>query len=168
MESAGLIEQLGINWKLLLSQAVNFFILLLVLRFFVYKPLLIVIKERNKKIKQGLEKAEEADVRLKEVDIIAKEKLKKADSTSITIIKDTEKRARELEQSLQKKAEEHQKELMLQVEFGYKRQQEETRKFVFNEALELVKKTIIKTVELDPKNIDEALIKKAVLEVNKE
>ena len=57
---------------------------------------------------------------------------------------------------------------MLQVELGYKRQQEETRKFVFNEALELVKKTIIKTVELDPKNIDEALIKKAVLEVNKE
>src|SRR3989338_7233599 len=84
MEQGGLIEQLGINWKLLLSQAVNFFILLLVLRFFVYKPLLIVIKERNKKIKQGLEKAEEADVRLKEVDIIAKKKLKKADSSAFS------------------------------------------------------------------------------------
>jgi len=44
----------------------------------------------------------------------------------------------------------------------------ETKKLVFKEALELVKKTIIKTVELDPKSIDEALVKKAVLEVNKE
>ncbi|MEK9178109.1 MAG: ATP synthase F0 subunit B, partial [Patescibacteria group bacterium] len=65
MEEAGIIGQLGINWKLFLSQAVNFFILLIVLRAFVYKPLIQVIEKRNKKIKEGLEKAEEADVRLK-------------------------------------------------------------------------------------------------------
>ncbi len=55
-----LFEQLGINWKLFLSQTVNFFILLFVLKVFVYKPLLAIIKERSKKIKEGLEKAEEA------------------------------------------------------------------------------------------------------------
>ncbi len=168
MESGGLIEQLGINWKLFLSQAVNFFILLLVLMFFVYKPLLEVIKKRNEKIKEGLQKAAEADVRLKEVDTIAKRHLQKADQESIQIIKNTEEGARQLEQSLQKKAEEHQKELMQQIELGYKRQQEETKNLVFKEALELVKKTIIKTVELKPQNIDEALIEKAILQVKKE
>ena len=51
-----LLFQLGINWKLFLSQAVNFFILLGVLTFFVYKPLIKVIKERNQKISEGLKK----------------------------------------------------------------------------------------------------------------
>ena len=103
MEGGGLLEQLGINWKLLLSQAVNFFILLMILRFFVYKPLLAVIKKRNEKIKLGLEKAAEADIRLKEVDGIAKKHLQKADQESVQIIKNTEARAKVLEQSLQKK-----------------------------------------------------------------
>ena len=73
-----LLDQLGINWQLFLSQAVNFFILLIVLTFFVYKPLIKIIKKRNAKIKEGLDKAEEADVRLKQIDVISKEKLKEA------------------------------------------------------------------------------------------
>lgn len=168
MEEGSLLGQLGINWKLFLSQAVNFFILLIILRIFAYKPLLAVIKKRNEKIKEGLQKAEEADARLKEVDSIAKKHIQKADQQSIEIIKNTEQRAKDLEQSLQKKAEEHQKELMAQIEVGHKRQQEETRNLVFLEALELVKKTIIKTVELKPEAVDEALIKKAVLQIKDE
>src|SRR3989344_3971688 len=131
MEGGGLLEQLGINWKLLLSQAVNFFILLMILRFFVYKPLLAVIKKRNEKIKLGLEKADEASIR---------------------IIKNTEARAKVLEQSLQKKAEDRQKAMMLEAEAAYKKQQEETQKLVFSQASELVKKIMIKTVELKPQN----------------
>ena len=100
MESGGIIGQLGIDWKLFLSQAFNFFILLLILRAFVYKPLLIVIKKRNEKIKEGLEKAEAADVRLKEVDVIAKGKLKQADQESISMIKKTEEKAKQLEQQI--------------------------------------------------------------------
>ncbi len=120
------------------------------------------------KLKKVLEKAEEADVRLKEVDIIAGEKLKKADQESIQIIQNTENKAKVLEQSLQKKAEDHQKELMRQIELNYKNQQEETKKLVFSEALELVKKTLIKTVELKPEAVDEALIKKAVSQVKEQ
>lgn len=160
-----LFEQLGINWKLFLSQAVNFFVLLLVLRIFIYKPLLAIIKERSKKIKEGLEKAEEASIRLKEVDIIAKNKLKQANQDSINIIKETEKQAKVLEDNLQKKAEEHQKELMDQIQLGYKKQQEEVKNLVYQEASELVKKAIKKTVELSPEAIDEALIKKVILKI---
>ena len=165
MQGGGLLEQLGINWKLFLSQAVNFFILLIILRLFVNKPLLAVIKTRNEKIALGLQKAEEADVRLKEVDVIAKNTLKKADQQSIEIIKTTEQKAEVLKQFLQQKAEAHQKELMAQLALEHKKQQEEAKNLVFKEAINLVKKTIIKTVELEPKHVDDALIKKAVLEV---
>lgn len=157
-----LFEQLGINWKLFLSQAVNFFILLFVLRIFVYKPLLAMIKDRNKRIKEGLEKAEEASIRLKEVDVIAKDKLKQADQDSIDIIKKTEKKAKVLDKEIQEKAEQKQKEINQLLRQSFVKQQEEAKELVYKEAAELVKKTIKKTVGLSPKEIDDTLIKKAV------
>jgi F-type H+-transporting ATPase subunit b len=168
MESGGLLEQLGVNWKLFLSQAFNFFILLVILRLFAYKPLLAVIKKRNEKIKEGLQKAQEADVRLKEVDTIAKAHLKKADQESIEIIKHTEQKAKELEQTLSAKAEAHHKALMTQMEVAKKRQEEEARQNVLQGASELVKKILVKTVQMDPGAIDQALIQKAILHLDKE
>ncbi len=161
-------EQLGLNWKLFLSQAVNFFILLIVLRFFVYKPLLAIIKKRNERIQEGLQKAETADLRLKEVDEIAKNHLKKADQESIEIIKNTQQKAKELAESLQNKAEAYHKELLDQAKLEYQKQQEQAQQLVFLQALELVKKTIVKTVQLDPKHIDDAMVKKAITYIKDE
>jgi F-type H+-transporting ATPase subunit b len=162
-----LLNQLGINWKLFLSQVVNFFILLTVLWAFVYRPLIKIIKERNQKIKTGLEKAEEADVRLKQIDEIGKEKIKEAEQESIQIIKATEGKAKILDQEIQKKAEEKQAQMQREAAEQLKKQLEENKKVVLAQAAELVKKTIIKTVELKPDAIDEALIKKAVKEIEK-
>ena len=47
------ISQFGLDWKLFLSQLVNFILILIILTIFVYKPVLKIIKERNKKIKEG-------------------------------------------------------------------------------------------------------------------
>lgn len=163
-----LLLQLGIDWKLFLSQAVNFFILLVVLTFFVYKPIIKIIKQRNAKIKEGLDKAEEADVRLKEIDTIGKGKIKEAEQESIKIIKNTEQKAKALEQELQKKSEEKQLQMQKDLQASYAKQQEEAKEMVLKNAVELVRKTIIKTVELKPENIDEALIKKAASVVKDE
>lgn len=163
-----LLKQLGINWQLLLSQMVNFFILLVVLTFFVYKPLLKVIKERNSKIKEGLDKAEEAGVRLKEIDNIGKEKMKETELRSIAMLKETESKAKILDREIQDKAEKKQKEMDVLMQESLKKQKEEARAMVMKDAMEMVKKTIAKTVELNPEMIDEALIKKAVLQIKNE
>jgi len=163
-----LLKQLGINWKLFLSQAVNFFILLTVLWFFVYRPLMKVLKERSKRIKEGLEKAEEAGVRLKEIDKIGAEKIKQAEQKGIEIIKETEVKAKDLEQKLQKDSEEKQKKAQAEVKQQLLKQLEENKKVVLAQAGELVRKAIIKTVELKPDAIDDALIKKAVAEIKDE
>ena len=70
--------------------------------------------------------------------------------------------------NLQKKAEDHQKSLMEQIAQAHKKQQEEVKTAVLKEAAELVRKTIVKTVELNPDQIDEALIKKAISQVKNE
>lgn len=160
-----LLEQLGINWGLFLWQAINFFIILIVLTIFVYKPLIKVIKERSQKIKEGLDKAEQAGIRLKEVDNIAKGKIKEAEAESINIIKNTEEKAKVLEKENQEKAEEKQKQAMELIKQNALKAQEQANKEVLAKAVELVKKALVKTVELDPKAIDEKLIKKAVDEI---
>lgn len=63
-----LFSTFGINWTLLLMQAVNFGLLLFVLWRFVYRPVLSMIDERQKKIAEGVQKAEAADRRLAEAD----------------------------------------------------------------------------------------------------
>ncbi|MEK7462080.1 MAG: F0F1 ATP synthase subunit B [Patescibacteria group bacterium] len=55
-----LIEAFGIDTRLIFLQVFNFGLLLVVLTYFLYKPVLKVLKEREEKITQGIKDAEEA------------------------------------------------------------------------------------------------------------
>jgi F-type H+-transporting ATPase subunit b len=160
-----LLSQLGINWGIFLSQAFNFAILLAVLTFFVYKPLMKVLDERAKRIKEGLDKAAQADARLKEVDEISKERIKTAEQKSVEIIRLTGQKAKILEQDMMQKMEEKQRQIALETEKMAKKQKEDAQKQVLSNAVALVRDLIIKTVELNPKDIDDKLIKKAADEI---
>lgn len=52
------VEALGLNLPQLIAQVANFFVLLLVLRFTLYKPILKMLDERKQKIAEGLNAAE--------------------------------------------------------------------------------------------------------------
>ncbi|MBI1866370.1 MAG: ATP synthase F0 subunit B [Candidatus Staskawiczbacteria bacterium] len=160
-----ILGKIGFDWQVALANLVNFLIILFVLRKFAFNPIKKLIQERQGKIDEGLEKAEEASIRLKEINVMAKNKLKQVDLDAMDIIKKTEKQAKILEDNLQKESENRQKELMEQIQLEHKKHQEEAKELVYKEASELVKKTIKKTVELSPEAIDDALIKKAVLKI---
>lgn len=159
---------LGIDWQLLLTQLLNFSILLMVLTFFVYKPLIKIIKARNAKIQEGLDKTAEADMRLKEIDRLAKEKMKQAEKEAMTMMQAAEIKAEALRESLSKKAQERQKMLLKQIDEEAALKKEEAEKMVLSNATELVKRAIVKTVEMDPRHVDEALIKKALTNLTHE
>ena len=59
-----LFSTFGINGKLLLMQAINFGVLLLVLWKFVYRPVLAMIDERREKIAEGVRASEAAAQKL--------------------------------------------------------------------------------------------------------
>lgn len=61
-----LITKLGIDWKLLIAQVINFFILLFVLYRFAYKPLLRMLNKRTETIAKSLEDAKQIDRNLAE------------------------------------------------------------------------------------------------------
>lgn len=56
-----ILEVFGIDWRLLIAQGVNFAVLLAGLSYFLYKPVLKILKEREKKIAEGVKAAEIAE-----------------------------------------------------------------------------------------------------------
>lgn len=79
------LSSLGINWRALISQIANFIILLILLKIFLYRPIVKMLEERQAKIKQGLDDAEKA-----------KSQLESAEDKSQKIIKDANRKAQEI------------------------------------------------------------------------
>lgn len=93
-ENMDLLQNLGINGKLLLAQIVNFFVLLWVLKKFAYKPVLEVLEERKDKIEKGLKDAEKSQKKLTEIEEKEKKVLKKARQEAQRIIGKAEEQAK--------------------------------------------------------------------------
>jgi len=55
------LEQLGLDLGLLLSQAINFALLVILLYRFLYKPILGKLEERANRIKKGIDDADQAE-----------------------------------------------------------------------------------------------------------
>ncbi len=67
--------KLGVDWKLLLAQAVNFGILFFVLKHYAYRPMLDFLEKRTLRIEQGLKDAEAAGKKLSQMEEKEKEML---------------------------------------------------------------------------------------------
>jgi len=61
---SALFSAFGVNWQLLLTQAINFGLLMVILGYFLYRPILKLIDDRQKKIAEGVKKAEAAEKHL--------------------------------------------------------------------------------------------------------
>ena len=61
-----LITKLGIDWKLLIAQVINFFILLFVLHRFAYRPILKMLKKRTDTIDKSLSDVKQIEKNLAE------------------------------------------------------------------------------------------------------
>ena len=89
---AELLENLEIKWQLLLAQAVNFFILLFLLKKFLYKPMLKFLRERREAIEEGLKKSELAEQKFQEMREFQAKELAKTRQEAQSIIDDAKKR----------------------------------------------------------------------------
>jgi F-type H+-transporting ATPase subunit b len=65
---AQILSTFGIDWRLLLINAINFALALGVLWYFLYTPLMRILEERRQKVSQGVRDAEQARAKLEEVE----------------------------------------------------------------------------------------------------
>jgi F-type H+-transporting ATPase subunit b len=100
-----LLTVFGVNWKLLLAQGVNFVLLLALLSYFLYKPVLKMIDERREKIAESVKTAEAASRNLAEAQ-------RKGDS----IVGDASLEAEKLVKAARARAEEKRVEILQSAE----------------------------------------------------
>jgi len=105
-----IIAIFGIDWRLLFIQIINFGLLLIVLWYFLYRPVVKMIGKRQEKIAQGVDDAEQARKKLEEVEGKRKEVLTRASEEAEVVLRTTlshaEMREREVLEEAQKRSEE--------------------------------------------------------------
>lgn len=91
-----LTRQFGVNWSSFIAQVVNFAFLAFVLYRFAFKPVLNTLSERQQKIAEGLQYAEEMKQKLSDAEKGKAETLKKASLEAQQLINDAQEKAKAL------------------------------------------------------------------------
>ncbi len=99
-----LVSQLGLDWKIILAQIVNFAILAFFLTKFLYKPVIKILDERKNNLEENERKILETEESVKNADIAKEEILSLARKESEKIIKQSEKGSKEIKDNLLKEA----------------------------------------------------------------
>ena len=95
----------GINWKLLLVQAFNFGLLMVLLWYFLYTPVLRLVDERRKKIAEGVKNADDAAEALAASETEGKQIIGKASREAEGIVASARTRADNKKSELLREAE---------------------------------------------------------------
>src|SRR3989338_7324895 len=106
------MENLGIQPISLLLQSINFLLLLLILKKFLYKPILKVLADRKKKIEEGLSYSDKMKSEFEKSEKKRDEILVRARSDGKTIIEEAKRAAKKREEELLEKAQREAQEMI--------------------------------------------------------
>lgn len=141
-----IIKEFGVDPLLLAAQVVNFLVIFFILRKFAFKPILDVLKKREKIIKDGLKDAEEGRKILEDAEIKEKDILKKANLKAEKIIDDAKLEAleagKEIEEKSKKEAEDMIKSAQEQIDKNYKDAEKKLALQTSEMAIEFLEKSI--------------------------
>ena len=113
MEALG---NLGINLSYLVVQILNFFIVMLIMSFWAYKPILKVLDERSNKIAKSLEDARKSEESLAAAQSEADKIISEAQAERARIVADSTQRAEKTAADIQAAAEEEKARVVEQAE----------------------------------------------------
>lgn len=161
-----LIHNFGIDWKLLLAQVVNFFVLLWLLKHFAYKPILGMIRKRKEEIEKGLAYTKEAETRLKETDAMREEALKKARREALSIVGEAEGMAKKRKEEITAEANKKAESVLLDAKRTIAEEKAKMGESVYRDTEELLRLGIAKVLGKMPKeDRDAELIHEALREL---
>jgi F-type H+-transporting ATPase subunit b len=103
-EESGGIASLGFSLPGLIQQLVNFTILLIVLRLFLYKPLFRVLDERKRRIQEGIDRASQAASTAAESEAEARRILEEARTEGQDAVRRAQESAARLREELEARA----------------------------------------------------------------
>ncbi|MEI8338294.1 MAG: ATP synthase F0 subunit B [bacterium] len=141
-----LVSSLGIEWKELIAQAINFGLLVFILTKLLYKPIMKSIEEKEKSIQGAKNMSLEIEKKLEEGVEAQKKVLDTARAESEKIIKNAEVSAGVLKKSLLEDAKKQAEAVITQGEQKIREENEKLRRDIKKEVGTLVSDAIEKTV----------------------
>lgn len=161
-----LIRNFGVDWRLLLAQAVNFFVLLFVLWKFAYAPILVLFKKRRDDIAKGLADAREAGGYLAKVEKIGEEKLNEARADALSIVNQAESLGKQRKEEVLADAAEKSEIVLADARRHANEEQARAEEEFFANAEELMREGLAKVLgRQTPEARDATLIKQAINEL---
>lgn len=145
------MSSVEIDWKILVGQIVNFAILFFILKAFIYKPFLNLLKTRREKIEEGINKSVEADKKLSKIGEmkVDLERINEEEKKKVLIRADEEAKKR-LEEA-NKKAEEERSAILAKAqkdaEVLKESEKEATKKKTIENAFSLAEKLLKENID---------------------
>jgi F-type H+-transporting ATPase subunit b len=159
----GLLKVLGLDWRILIAQLVNFSVLLFVLYKFAYKPMFKLLDERKKKIEEGIENAVLAEERLRQIESREQEIMKNAKKEAAAILQEARREAEENKLLAVEKAREEIGKVINQEKENIHQEKAEVLKSIKKEVAGLVAMSLEKLLgEKMDNSRDQDLIKRAL------
>jgi len=161
-----IFENLGINWKILLGQLINFLLILYLLKRFVYRWFLNLLKERKEKIEKGIKMSEEAERRSEAVNVEREEILSRSREEGLKVLKKNEelaeKRKEEILAQTQKERELLLRKSQEEGKSEIERMKKEQSEKMLNLSFALVEKILEEKIDLKK---DKEIIEKLLREI---
>ncbi|MEK7545205.1 MAG: F0F1 ATP synthase subunit B [Patescibacteria group bacterium] len=133
-----LITKLGIDWKILIAQIVNFTILLLVLRAFVYRPLLELLEKRRDMVTKSVEDAKNAEELLTDIEKTRLEAMEKIKVQSVKILDEASQKAEAMKAQITDAARKESDMMYSQAKLQMQQEKERMMKQLHQEIAEMV------------------------------
>ncbi len=138
-----ILEVFGIDWRILFVQIVNFSVLLALLWYLLYRPMLRLIEGRRTQIIEGVAKAERADAALREADSKRAEIITAASLEAESIVASARTRGKEKEAAAVAEAEEKARRIAAEASA----RAEELKRHALAESREEIAKLVVLGVE---------------------
>ena len=101
-----ILNEFGIDWRLLAAQIVNFAILLFILKKILYKPILKMLEERRERIAQAEKNADDIEKRLEKIESEREKTIETASKEAMKILEDATKTSSQIIEEAHTKASE--------------------------------------------------------------
>jgi len=161
-----LLNNFGVEWKLLLAQFINFAILFVVLRKFAYKPIVSMLRKRREDIEKGIRFTKEAEENLKSVGEKEKQIIEEAKGQALTIVNEGQEIAKEKKEEAIKETVKKAEAIISDAKKAAEIEKAKMGEIVYQNAEELIKTGLEKVLlKMPAKERDQALIEEALKEL---
>jgi F-type H+-transporting ATPase subunit b len=133
-----ILNQFGVDPKLLAAQVVNFLLLLFILQRFLYKPILKVLKQRQDTIANSLKNAEKIEQRLEQTEADREKTLEQASLEAQKIINEATQASNQLIAQARDEATKQMEQILAQAREQIKLDQAKMQQEIREELADLV------------------------------